>query len=430
MLSQHMGAADLSTNNQSSIASRQAQLQQSLVRSLLQLKQHQQHPQDLLGSLQLQQHHHHRSLLESLASLSSAGTGSIVDPTSNSPTERTLTPPSGPPSPSARYGSTVGAIMLPLDDTNCDIALDLAKSSSQVKIELPVAPSKGDDHDFAGQRVSIKSEQQLDSSDKTITNEIDVAAPANSPIDGAKKVRRFLESQMSLKSRMEGANGARVCNHFNSDDVDADDDTDTDAEHDNNCHFSQRKRAKLSQQLDNCPPPGDLLKAAVFEVCQRKAYRLEMSALHDAIGYTERFVELLLDKAALIASQQTCSDSVEEEGAKDMEDEDKQRLGTNQVCLLDSACVSSALNLLVSDKLLLGKQVEEEPDDLVESLDKSTRDPTSTLINGLDLCEQPEARQADLADLEQGDIKDRLSSSGSSTGAISDQDEELDADVG
>lgn len=293
-------ATDLSKQ---SLATRQA-LHQTLVRSLLQLKQNQQHPQDLLASLQQQ---NPRTLLESLASLSSVGTGSIVDPTST-PTERTGTPPSSPPSPETGSGrdqadyNNVGSLDY-IDNNN--IVLDLAKSSATnfsklAKRQLASIVRQHDGDDEAADYVINRAEEEETEIEE---DNVDDGNAIKSPLDGARKVRRFLDNQMGQnKASIETDDSpTRIKRELASPDIHL------------NVSLPQKKRIKLSSDI-NFNIAADKLsidsisKSLILELCERRGDRLDMTALQEAARYTECFLDILLEDAALIAGHSSTND--------------------------------------------------------------------------------------------------------------------------
>ena len=321
-------AADLSNQ---SLATRQA-LHQTLVRSLLQLKQ--QHPHDLLASLQ---HQSPRSILESLASLSSAGTGSIVDPTSNSPTERTSTPPSSPPSPPIERDTKFEESKY-LDSSN--IALDLAKSSTNFILKRELDVSDDIEHD-----IDIVDENRMEA-DRRVLSETEIGensvdAIADSPLDGPKKVRRFLDTQMSQQKH--GIENGNTRASFDPDFEDK---------------LPRKKKLKLSSNnSNNIDNENDesycnsIIRSLVVEICERKGDRLDMAAIQEAARYTGCFLEILLEDAALIARHSTSASELADEGElKSKIDGKDSRRG-----LVDVSSLSLALKLIPS-KLLAAIQ--------------------------------------------------------------------------
>lgn len=390
---------DLSSHESLVAAARQAALHQTLVRSLLQLKHGHQQPQDLLLSLQQQQQQQHnssRSLLESLASLSSAGTGSIVDPTSNSPTERTATPPSGPPSPSMVHLNHLNHLNHhdhhhnheDFDDNN-DMALDLAKSSSN--------NHKHDNNNSktAVDRLATKLTSKAHESDEYDAIDIDVSSDekdnaepvvegVDSPLDGAKKVRKFLEDHAGSVGRHSEPDEAicvkRECSGEEDEDDDQDEHQDVNVDVDSACNSPpMRKRMKLA---GNCP--GKLnysaTRAFVAGFCERRGDQLNEAALKEAARYTECFLDLLLEDASLISGHSLKTGGLDlsgagsENGAANVDQQENNNKPNKQI---DLPSVSLALKLIPS-KLIGTIQRQQETSGHKSPHTMTLNEPTSS----------------------------------------------------
>ena len=340
-------ATDLSSHSLAA-AAHQAALHQTLVRSLLQLKQHNQQPQDLLASLK--QQHSSRSLLESLASLSSAGTGSIVDPTSNSPTERTATPPTEPDSPIGllRCNDQYG-------DPQENMALDLApksSSSNTSRQNLRRRSSNGsndrdrEEEDEEDCAIDIEGLKEREPEEKGGPIGEDGVSGVDSPLDGPKRVKRFLEDQIASK---EAKTIKREDSHYDDEDLEE--------------GLSHRKRLRTanSNSSDSGSSVESFTRSLINEICDRRGDQLNEPALSEAVRYTECFLETLLDDASLIAGHS--DEEREQERDKVMEDVDTNENGAdgderkasdsskNKSKLIDASSLSLALNLIPS-KLL------------------------------------------------------------------------------
>lgn len=309
-------ASNAASSNATGAAERQA-LQENLVRSLLQFKQ-QQHPQDLLAGLQ--HHQNQKTLLESLASLSSAGTGSIVDPSSESPpTERTISPSS----PSTSH-----------DEDN--IALDLAKSSNVSKAskgaQLDYQDNVGEYPDVEIQSRAEKDEHDEDEADSQMA---DGVSPIECPLDYAKKVKRFLDDYGLDGIRRGSLDGTEII---------------------------QRKRLKLDSGFEltgelNAENGRSLSKSLAMELCERRGDKLDVTGLQEAARYVEYFLDTLFEGAASIARQNLKGDT---------SDECKSEQGNSNV--IDRACLRSALEQIPSKLvMLIEQQVGECPDQSRES---------------------------------------------------------------
>lgn len=350
---------------------KQQALHESLVRSLIQFKQQQQNS-DFLASFQ-QQSQQQKSLLESLASLSSVGTGSIVDQSSESAaTERS----SSPVSPDSRD----------LDSDENTSALNLAKSSKQDDDDLNLGHRKlnneaqskpdilgkrqacrqlddhaEDDEDFGidvdDEASDLRAEHKLlnknmkhnnnivddhdngkDDNDNLVNDHKDQASqepgPVGSPLDGDKKVKKFLDDYHKDQELRARAN-KRPRLDINDIDHDHDDDV--------------QREARLKRIAAADHGIKWLSRTLIIELCDRRGDRLDMDAISDAARYIECFLETLIDDAALIARHSSPPSSEHSSGEgtnlKDKLNTDQEPSMNNPI---DSSSLSLALKLIPS----------------------------------------------------------------------------------
>lgn len=174
-------------------------------------------------------------------------------------------------------------------------------------------------------------------------------AAAKSPLDGAKKVRRFLE-------RLDDASVMKFKREPEHNDLDEVDEA-----------LPRTKRIKTSDSLtetlddDETSSISSMSKSLIIEMCDRRGNQLDVTALQEAAKYTECFLEVLLEDAALIAQHSSPTEGKlndANEGDQDeIDDEikDSETLvhssRTKKAGIVDTSSLSLALKLIPS-KLL------------------------------------------------------------------------------